>query len=322
MSDDRRANDPLPVLVMLDLEPDPFIGGRPDEWTGAARALDLVDEVRPAIEAATGRPARFSWMVRCDRHVAQHCGAIEFAVRHFSEQLLRNRALGDLVGVHIHVFDGEHRFEDWSDHRVLADELASSVVSFRSTLGVVPDAVGFARGFTCDEAVRVCREYGVPFDVSAVAESSPPNSLDELDVVASMPDLRRLPRLPYHPSPDDWLQADPTAGPPLIVPLTAVNPLGWMSRLSRLRMPSAYRRRHDKTRKGYLMMTDERGFARHLRAAQRDGTPYLTLSARSHRFVDMEADEFLRLFTRIADIAPVEFGTPAVVGPTARPAAG
>src|SRR5687768_8756460 len=95
---------PIPVVLAIDVEPDgkPVRARESIRLSGLKATVSWLDELRPRLEAATGRPANFAWFVRMDPQIEQLAGRPTAVAELASSQLDRLRLKGDGIGLHTH----------------------------------------------------------------------------------------------------------------------------------------------------------------------------------------------------------------------------
>lgn len=199
------------------MEPDARadVDPRADGWRGVAPTLALLAEARPALAAATGAPACYSWFLRFDPQVRETYGA--GGLVEGSEGAAtwhRLAAAGDEVGLHVHPFrrapDGrflqDFADRDWVEHCIRVSFAAFEAVfdrrcrSFRFgdhwlSQAIVDDleTLGVRQDLTIEPGRRGC--------------TIPPTET----FTGHFPDYRWAPRHPYRPSRRSFLQpADPS----------------------------------------------------------------------------------------------------------------
>src|SRR6185369_6910332 len=101
----------VPVLVLIDVEPDRFFIDRTDPapWSGFERGVEVMTKVRDVLARRTGRSAHFTWLVRTDEQVAQTYGSAGWAFDHYRRTFETLLAEHDEVGVHVHAYRWDHR---------------------------------------------------------------------------------------------------------------------------------------------------------------------------------------------------------------------
>ena len=93
----RRGRSETPVVVCIDVEPDPRVFDRadPPPWLGFERCLERLPQLRRRLAAITGTPAAFTWALRMDPQVEQTWGSAEWVAEAYGEALEEVVAEGD-----------------------------------------------------------------------------------------------------------------------------------------------------------------------------------------------------------------------------------
>lgn len=84
----------IPVILLIDVEPDPFLVNRadPEPWEGFEATHPYLSSMRYRLEEATGSPVHFTWCFRMDPQVAESYGSPAYAVDRypmFIEEVVR-----------------------------------------------------------------------------------------------------------------------------------------------------------------------------------------------------------------------------------------
>lgn len=213
----------IPVVLCVDVEPDAFLTDRdrPLSWRGFEAAVERIATLRRAV-SRDGLIPRFSWFFRLDHQIAETYGAADWPLRHYAADVRALEAAGDEIGIHTHgyrwdpqrgVWIQDHGDPSWLEHCVRL-----SFEAFRSALGRECRTFRFGDRFMSDAIVGLLDRLGVRFDLTiepghrAVRSYHP-----EAPSTGMIPDVRRAGRLPYRPSRDDFLRADPSRTDGLIM---------------------------------------------------------------------------------------------------------
>jgi len=207
----------VPVLVLIDVEPDGFFVGRTENvpWTGFERAVDVMADVRAALVRATGREAHFTWLVRADEQIAETYGSAGWAFDRYRDTFGDLLAADDEIGLHIHAYrwDGatmgwveDYGNQGWVERcvrtgcRAFAEQFARPAASF--SMGM---------DWTNEATVRLARELDVRYDFSAVLGREPVPFPPRDTYTGVAPDCSAIPDGPYRPALEDFRR--PTADP-------------------------------------------------------------------------------------------------------------
>lgn len=212
------ADAQIPVLVLIDVEPDGFFIGRTENvpWSGFERAVEVMADVRAVVSRRTGRDVHFTWHVRADQQVAETYGSVDWAFAHYRRAFETLLAAEDEVGLHVHAYRWEaragHWVEDYGNQAWIEHCVRAGVGAFTKQFGRSPSSFSMGMDWTNQATVRLVRELNVRYDLSTVAAKEPQPFPPRDAYTGVAPDCSRIPARPYHPSPDDFRSAAPDAG--------------------------------------------------------------------------------------------------------------
>jgi hypothetical protein len=225
VSDDSRRR---PTLLLIDVEPDvrkPPPDAR-NGWEGTRAALPLIEELRGRLEQRTAAPVVLNWFLRCDPQIEETWGGLDEVRRLVPGLIDAIVAHDDYAGIHPHLWRWDPDERDW--YNDLRDDawmqrcLDSAVAGYSAVLGRTPEACRFGDRWSSDAGVRALRARGIRYDLTPEPgrpEEPPPG---DGRAVGTLPDTRRMPRVPFRSTVDD---AAPDAdGVPWILPLTTSPP--------------------------------------------------------------------------------------------------
>jgi hypothetical protein len=206
----RREPAAIPVVVCIDVEPDTrhvAREGRPP-WRGYAATVELLDEWRARLHAATGRPVRWSWFLRMDPSIADGYGTPGWVVTHALARTERLTRAGDALGLHVHcvrwaaeesAWIVDHGDPDWVAHC-----LDVGFSAYQAALGRPCTLLRIGDRFLDEATLEVIARLGVCIDLT-MEPGLPPHPLGNLDDrrTGVFPDFRAAPRVPYRPSRTD-----------------------------------------------------------------------------------------------------------------------
>ena len=213
----------IPVVLCIDVEPDAFLTDRDRQlpWRGFEAAVDRIAGLRRAV-SRDGLIPHFSWFFRLDPQIAETYGAADWPLRHYAGHVRALEAAGDEIGIHTHgyhwdpergVWIQDHGNLPWLEHCVRL-----SFEAFRGVLGRECRTFRFGDRWMSTAIVALLERLGVRFDLTlepghrAVRCYHP-----EAPSTGMIPDVRRAERLPYRPSRQDFLRADPSRTEGLIM---------------------------------------------------------------------------------------------------------
>lgn len=209
------AGGRIPVLVLIDVEPDGFFVDRTDRapWIGFERSMDVMAELRDVLARRTGLAVHFTWLVRADAQIEEVYGSTGWAFDHYRRSFETLLAAGDEVGLHVHAYRWDDRFgnwvEDYGNQEWVERCVRAGVGGFEKHFGRPPTAFSMGMDWTNQATVRLASALDVRYDFSPIIargrEPWPPR--DRYTGVA--PDCSRIPPRPYHPSADDFLCGTP-----------------------------------------------------------------------------------------------------------------
>ncbi len=216
------------VLLAVDVEPDGrthLDGG----WSGSAIAVRELSALRVRLQEAISDRICINWFFRFDPQIEQTWGRADW-VRQACPDLLEEVARhGDYTGIHPHFWKWSESRKTWysefGDPTWLAECVARSIAGYRTVFGVAPEASRMGDRWLCDSLIPVLERAGIRYDLT-IEPGIPDVPIPGAAASSWLPDYRRAPRVPYHPSPEDFLMASPN-GSLWIVPLSTTDPPQW-----------------------------------------------------------------------------------------------
>lgn len=224
----------LPVVLLVDLEPDEFFPA-PGRAPAAAvvRALEVVAALRPELAAATGRPARLGWRVRCDPAMAVAQGHAAALLEAHGAALDACQAEGDDVGIHCHLTrwrDGGWVL-DQGDPAWVEECARVGTEAWAACRGAPPRSFSFGDGWADHRAMGLVADLGYRVDTTLEAGLHPGyHHYPQVPTTGALPDLRGLPPEVFRPSAVDFrvpaAPGEPALGELWVVPMVRL-PAGW-----------------------------------------------------------------------------------------------
>jgi hypothetical protein len=223
---DRRPE--TPVVVCIDVEPDPRVFDRadPPAWTGFERFLQRLPDLRERLSRASGKPVTFTWFLRMDPQVAEAHGSPTWVAQSYGEQLAQLIRSGDELGVHTHFWRWDSRSAEWIADFVDAEWMdycvTMSLDAFEAALGRHCSAHRGGDRFLSGTVLLVLDRRGVEIDLTVEPGQPPVGAKLPTGETArgTLPDYRRVPVAPYRSSPETFPAPDPSGGSgPLLIPL-------------------------------------------------------------------------------------------------------
>ena len=219
--------EPVPVVLCFDVEPDEIDVLPTTPWLGFERLLERVGPWRENLAAATGRPVRFNWFLRMDPQIADVYGSATWVVDRYGADIDRLRSDGDLIGLHPHALRwseangrsvADHADADWVDYCIRV-----SCETYAAAFGGPCRAQRFGDRLMTARAARLIAQLGVQYDLSIEPGTRPLRALHPGTVTTGYTaDMRTAPREPYRPSADDPMRTGD--GRLWMIPLTSMNP--------------------------------------------------------------------------------------------------
>jgi hypothetical protein len=320
------AGRPLPFVFRVDVEPDLRLVDRfrPVPWSGFERGVRALQSLRERARAATGSPARFTWLARMDPQVGDTYGNLEWAAEHYSSNFEDIAAQGDAIGLHVHTqrWTQQQRWcsdyrQDWVDYCVRA-----SFDAYRRAFGRDCEVHAFGDRWLNDATVRLLESLGVRFDLT-VEPDQPRVARSRFGGLSTedTPANTGAPRHPYRPSSSNFCAHDPARQDGM-----------WMLPLTTAQLPrDPLRRLYDRLRRrppaaaGHSTLNPSlppASFRAVLESALlRPETCFLAMVARTEVFLGRLGDNVdanLEWLLQHPDIGRFAFSTPAEVLETLR----
>lgn len=211
------ALERLPVLLVIDVEPDEFFvdRGSAPRWTGFERGVLWAEQLRAQLARTAGAAPRFCWGFRLDRQVRDAWGRADWPLTTYRDCIDTFRLHGDALGVHTHLYRWSGRLTGWvidqGDPEWVIENLSLSIGTYRDALGRDPDFFRFGDRWMSDEAMAWLDAAGIAFDLSLEPGSSGVATLHRgKPHTGSIPQQRGVPRHPYRPSRSDFRRPDAT----------------------------------------------------------------------------------------------------------------
>lgn len=208
-----RDGPPIPVVLAVDVEPDPGGGKWRDRqpWIGFEHWLEFVPALRERLERATNAPVRFAWYVRCDPQIADVYGDAAWAADHYAPGFGELRGNGDEVAIHPHAWRWDeaagHWVHDNADSGWVEQVLATGFERFAAGFGHAPRAHRFGSRYMTAAIARWIAAHGVRVDTTLEPGSPAQRTLDPgAAFTGTVPEMRQVPRVPFRPHADDPFQ--------------------------------------------------------------------------------------------------------------------
>jgi len=225
----RPPSELIPVLMIIDVEPDGFFIPRDDPlpWRGYERVHEFFHEFRPLCSQVTGRATHYCWYLRIDPQIAEVYGDPAWVRKRYRNFIDENIAAGDEIGLHPHDYRWDLAANSWVvDHgnQAWIDLcVRMSFDVFHQSFGRVCDSFRFGDRWMNDETLRLIESLGARFDLTlepgrTAALASFPNK----PFTGSLPDYSNVPYTPFRPSRQDFRKSDPSRSDGIwMIPLSA-----------------------------------------------------------------------------------------------------
>lgn len=222
----------IPVIFLIDVEPDPFLVDRsdPEPWLGYEGIQVYLRSLRGRFEKATGSPVHYTWCFRMDPQVAESYGSPTWAVDRYPDFIREIDREGDGLGTHPHVYrwlaDRQQWLEDAANRDWVTCCVEMSLNAHQEAFGRPCETLrfgNFGMGMST-YTVNLLERLGVRHEMSVEPGLSPfpRGALGNRLFTGNHPDFRRVPRAPYEPSASNFLVPGKSGSRSLtIIPLTA-----------------------------------------------------------------------------------------------------
>ena len=203
----------LPVLLCIDVEPDPRLVDRHlrVDWPGFESAVRMVEQLRPAMAAATGRRARLTWFLRMDPQIGDVYGDAGWVAERYRGSFDALLAEGDELGIHLHPWqwdqDAATWFQNFADQSWVTHCVETAFAKFEEAFGAPCRAFRFGDRWMNDETMALICRLGATSDSTIEPGHFGTETPDHY--VGTFPDYRDMPSFPYRPSRQDFRSATP-----------------------------------------------------------------------------------------------------------------
>lgn len=213
----------VPVALIVDVEPDPRLPDRADDWRGFEQLHDALDAWRVRLTRATARPVHYAWMLRADAQVAAVHGGADFVFRRYARRLDALRRVGDALGVHVHGWrrQDDGWLADYEDEAWTIAQLRTAQRVFHEALGETPGICSIGDRYMSPALMAAIDELGFAVDLT-LQPNRPATAVLAAGEQArgSLPDFEGVPRHPYRPSRADYRREGDPAHAVIEVPLS------------------------------------------------------------------------------------------------------
>jgi hypothetical protein len=215
----------IPLLICIDVEPEQRANNAPlwIDWRGVTETLDFFDQqARPLLTRATGAPVNFSWFLRMDPQITKTYGTPSWVMARYGARLRALQAAGDEMGLHPHLWRWDETRQHWLTDFANGDWAEQctreSVRAYQESFGQPCRSIRFGDRWLNNSIFNLLEELGVQYDLSAEPERKPQVLTEAF--TGSMPDYTGMPRFPYQPARENFLQLGEPARPLWMIPVT------------------------------------------------------------------------------------------------------
>ena len=222
------------IVLAIDIEPSGRSVLNPNDWDGTLAAFDELTQWRSQLEQQAASPVLFNWFLRFDPQIEETWGCVGGVETACPELVPFLKAGNDFCGIHTHFYRwsaARNRwFSEFSDAAWSRECLARSIAGFERLFGYRPLASRFGDRWCSNELVSLLRAEGIRYDLTVEPGLPDQPLFDDPHTTCWLPDYRRAPRVPYRPSPADYLVPDSKPGNSKLwmVPITTTTPIRWV----------------------------------------------------------------------------------------------
>lgn len=223
----------IPVLLCIDVEPDDrqIDPVAQVDWFGFERAVPLIEQLRPRLEAATGRRVRVSWFLRLDPQIAHVYGDPGWAADRYRGTFDALRLVGDELGIHLHPWQWDHEASVWmqnfADQSWVTHCVETAFATFEREFAIPCRAFRFGDRWMNDETIALVESLGATSD--STIEPGRVGTETPEQYTGTFPDYSDVPRFPYRPSRLDFRSPKPEPLLSLVVIPVQSAPATWAS---------------------------------------------------------------------------------------------
>lgn len=303
MRSSEERSSKIPVILAVDVEPDPFLTRRddPEPWLGYEAIHPYLAKMRERFEDATGSTVHYTWVFRMDPQIEGTYGSPTWAADRYSKLVTESLDRGDELGSHVHGYrwleEKNGWLEDLGNQDWMDQCLEMALDAHRRAFGQPCATLRFGNFWLSTASVNLAEKLGVRYELT-VEPGRPPFKWDGKGAsTGDLPNVYRVPRNPYEPALDDFRKpAEAGSRSIRIVPLTSGGlKLGFRvgTRLRRLLRNGWEHRLQDTPLSMWKPWPAPDTFDRMLdRAIAAQPRPYLAFAIRSSSGVD---DSFARV---------------------------
>lgn len=221
------------VLLLIDVEPNARkIFSNAGGWEGTEAAVGRLEHFRRRLEDKTDWPVQFSWFLRADPQIQALWGKPHWIAEAMPQIFKTIEEHGDYCGIHPHLWRWDPRRSEWfnelGDPLWTAECLGTAIEGYRRVFQRSPEACRFGDRWLNQKAVDLMQANGIRYDLTIEPGLPDEPIFDDPRATGWLPDYRSSVRVPYCPSPENFLIPHPGGAVRdsiWMVPLTTTPPV-------------------------------------------------------------------------------------------------
>lgn len=218
----------IPVILAIDVEPDPFHVRRdaPEPWLGYEAIHPYLLRLRERFEEATGSPVHYSWLFRMDPQIAESYGSPTWVADRYANLVAHSLDRGDEAASHVHGYRWVEAkgawMEDLGNQEWMDGCLEMGLDAHRRAFGQPCTTLRFGNFWLSSASVNLAERLGIRFDLTVEPGRTPFKWHVKGESTGELPEVYRVPRVPYEPARDEFRTPAPAGSRSIrIVPLTS-----------------------------------------------------------------------------------------------------
>ena len=162
----KRSNDPVPVILCIDCEPDLRMIDRsvPADFEGFEIVADYFREWRSLAAEVTGAPVNLNWFFRMDTQIKACYGSAAAIPERYPAVVAEMLTAGDGLGIHPHAFRWSEEestwFSEWKDRAWMLENLDLALDGFAQAFGHPPTLQRGGDGVITNELIAHAEARG------------------------------------------------------------------------------------------------------------------------------------------------------------------
>jgi len=191
-------------ILCIDVEPDERevrTTGQ-EGWSGFVTTFESLRDLRKKLRPITGLEVFFNWFLRFDPQIEHSFGSKNWIMENYRALVDEMEEAGDEIGVHAHPLRWEdsdqHWANDFENQEWIQHCVESSLAAFASTFNKKAESFRFGDHWMNNETIALLERHGVKYDLT-----TEPGHKEKK---GPMPDYSNLPRRPYQPTKESFLQ--------------------------------------------------------------------------------------------------------------------